>query len=289
MKTYFFFNVFRKTIIQFFDAFNDIKIARYSDDGSTIDRWIKVPIKHSVKEKVYYWLDERKDDEMLPMITSYISAIDYAADRKVNSFYAFTSDCSNIAEGSVSQFLHPCPYNLTFTMNIWALHMTDIDQIMEQILPFFCPHIFVRVYLSDLDTSFDVKIIFRSATPEVSHEMADIEYRVLNYTLDFEVQTWFFKPTSDVGLIKKIYGSYFTDTQSFRTYVNEGSTGSTFTSGASGTAGERGITYEIKGSIDDDGDKISTYHLFEPYGSSSTSGSYVDVTKPYTNKRIVTP
>jgi hypothetical protein len=274
MKTYFFFNVFRKTIIQFFDAFNDIKIARYAADGVTIDRYIEVPIKHSVKEKVYYWFDERKDDEMLPMITAYISAIDYAADRKVNSFHAFTANCDNVAQGSVSQFLHPCPYNLTFTMNIWALHMTDIDQIMEQILPFFCPHIFVRIYLDDLDMAFDTKIIFRSATPEVSHEMADLEYRVINYSLDFEVQTWFFKPSSDVGLIKKIYGSYFTDAQSFRTHVN--STDTTFTSGASGSPAARGITYEIKGSIPSGGtvdDPVIRYNLFEPY--QSTSGAYI--------------
>jgi hypothetical protein len=300
MKTYFFFNVFRKTIIQFFDAFNDIKIARYSSDGRTIDRWITVPIKHSVKEKVYYWLQdgERKDDEMLPMITAYISAIDYAADRKVNSFHAFTADCGNVdgsvsGRSSVSQYLHPCPYNLTFTMNIWALHMTDVDQIMEQILPFFCPHIFVRIKLDDLNLKptsvnnlgieFDAKIIFRSATPEVSHEMADIEYRVINYTLDFEVQTWFFKPISDVGLIEKIYGSYFTDTQSFRTYIN--STDTTFTSGASGTPGARGITYEIKGNIPSGGsvdDPVIKYNLFEPF--SSPSGSYTP-----DNIRVVTP
>jgi len=57
MKNYFFFNVFRKTIVQFFDAFSDIKIARYAEDGRTIDRYIEVPIKHSVKEKVYLWLN----------------------------------------------------------------------------------------------------------------------------------------------------------------------------------------------------------------------------------------
>lgn len=284
MKNYFFFNVFRRTIVQFFDAFNDIKIARYSDDGNTIDRYVEVPIKHSVKEKVYYWLDERKDDEMLPMITAYISAIDYATDRKVNSFHSFTANCDNIQEGSVSTFLHPCPYNLTFTMNIWALHMVDIDQIMEQILPFFCPHIFVRVTIEDLNIAFDTKIIFRSATPEVSHEMADLEYRVINYSLDFEVQTWFFKPTTDVGVIEKIYGSYFPDSASFRKYVND--TDSTFTSGASGTPAAGGITYEIKGSINDDGEEIIRYNLFEPF-STSPSGSYVDVTPPYTNERIV--
>lgn len=276
MKTYFFFNVLRRTIVQFFDAFNDIKIARYSNDGTTVDRWIEVPIKHAVKEKVYYWLTERKDDEMLPMITAYVSAIDFATDRKVNSFYSFTSNCDNIQEGSVATFLHPCPYNLTFTMNIWTLHMTDTDQILEQILPFFCPHIYVRVYLTEPDISFDVKIIFRSATPEVSQEMADLDYRVLNYTLDFEVQTWFFKPISDVGLIEKIYGSYFTDPLSFRKQIND--TTSTFTSGASGTPGAGGITFEIKGSINDDGEQVIKYNLFDPYATELPD---VDVTPPY--------
>jgi hypothetical protein len=254
MKQYFFFNVFRKTIIQFFDAFNDIKIARYAADGSTVDRYITVPIKHSVKEKVYYWLNERKDDEMLPMITSYISSIDYAADRKANGAYSFTASCANIGDTSpsVATFLHPCPYNLTFTMNIWALHMVDIDQIMEQILPFFCPHAFIRVYIEELDLSYDVKVIFRSSTPEISHEMADMEYRVINYTLDFEVQTWFFKPTTDIGLIKKIYGSYPTENGTLDTT-------STFASGASGGP----LSFELKGKIED-GELITRYTLFEP-------------------------
>ena len=255
MKDYFFFNVFRKTIVQFFDAFNDIKIARYADDGKTVDRLIEVPIKHSIKEKVYYWFNERKDDEMLPMITSYISSIDWAADRKVNEKFGFAATCD--LEGSAySEYLHPTPYNLTFTMNIWALHMVDIDQIMEQILPFFSPHIFVRIAIEELNTAFDTKIVFRSATPEVSHEMADLEYRVINYTLDFEVQTWFFKPTSDIGLINKIYGSYFPDAQAFTNYINNST--STFSSGASG-----GETYELKGSVED-GELLVKYTLFQP-------------------------
>jgi len=256
MKQYFFFNVFRKTIVQFFDAFNDIKIARYAPDGKTIDRYIEVPIKHSAKEKVYYWLNERKDDEMLPMITSYISSIDWAADRKVNSFHSFTANC-DLENSSAQTFLHPCPYNLTFTMNIWALHMVDIDQIMEQILPFFCPHIFVRVSIEELNTAFDVKIIFRNATPEVSHEMADMEYRVINYTLDFEVQTWFFKPIIDDGsgngmkLIDTIYGSYPTGNEPLDTT-------STFSSGASGGA----ESFELKGKVED-GELLVKYTLFE--------------------------
>jgi hypothetical protein len=256
MKEYFFFNVFRKTLIQFLDAFNDIKIARYTPDGKAIDKYVEVPVKLSVKEKVYYWLTERKDDEMLPMITAWIASIDWAADRQANSFFSFCKS-ANTDTLEYQSFLHPVPYNLTVTMNIWALHMVDIDQIMEQILPFFAPHIFIRLNIEELDLSFDVKVIFRSATPEVSHEMGDEEYRVINYTLDFELQTWFFKPVSSDGkLIGKIFASLFTDPNAFCNYV--GDTTSTFTSGASG-----GTIIDLRGKIED-GELAVKYNLFEP-------------------------
>jgi hypothetical protein len=256
--------------MQFFDAFNDIKIARYAADGITVDRHIKVPIKHSIKEKVYYWLNERKDDEILPMITAYCSSIDFATERKVNSFHAFSSDCTDVGavSSTVSRYLHPTPYNLTFTMNIWALHMVDIDQIMEQILPFFGPHIFIRVGIPELNMAFDVKVIFQSATPEVSHEMADLEYRVINYTLDFQVQTWFFKPTSDVGLISKIIQTYSTDANTFISQLNIASTdtGSTITSAATAAV----PTHKLKGSLDAENNLIIKYSLYEPSDGTRT-------------------
>ena len=255
MKDYFFFNVFRKTLIQFLDAFNDIKIARYTPDGRAIEKYVEVPIKLSVKEKVWYWLNQRKDDEMLPMITAWISSIDWAAERQVNDKFEICKGV-NTETGEAQTFLHPIPYNLTVTMNIWTLHMVDIDQIMEQILPFFAPHIYIRVHLEELGIDFDVKVLFRSATPELSHEMSDEDYRVINYTLDFELQTWFFKPVESSKLIDTIYASMFTNPEQFENYVSD--TNSTFTSGASG-----GTHICLMGEVED-GELIIKYNLFEP-------------------------
>lgn len=255
MKNYFFFHVFRKTLIQFLDAFNDIKIARYTPDGKAIDKYVEVPIKLSAKEKVYYWLNSRKDDEMLPMITAWVSSIDWASERQVNDKFEICKS-ANTDTLEWQKYLHPIPYNLTVTMNIWALHMVDIDQIMEQILPFFAPHIYVRVFLEELGLEFDVKVIFQSATPEVSHEMADEEYRVINYTLDFQLQTWFFKPIESTALIGKIFTSMFTNPDDFNAYVGDST--STFTSGASG-----GMIIDLRGKIED-GELVVKYNLFEP-------------------------
>lgn len=255
MKEYFYFQVFRKTIIQFLDAFNDIKVARYTPDGSAVEKYVTVPIKLATKEKFWYWYNERKDDEMLPMITAWISSIDWATDRTVNNFFelCISEDSENL---EAQRYLHPCPYNLGIQMQVWSLHMVDIDQIMEQILPFFCPNIFIRIKLEELGIEFDDKIVFRSATPEVSYEIDDDNYRVINYTLDFEIQTWFFKPIETTKLIGTIYGNLVPNTDS--------STLSASVTGAFPSGGFPHVpSIELIGDVEE-GEKIITYNLYEP-------------------------
>jgi len=254
-REYYYYKAFRKTIIQFLDIFNEINIARYERDGTTISKYIEVPIKLAVKEKTWYWLHERKDDQMLPMITGWISAIDYAADRKINSGYQITSS-TDVDGGSVSRYLLPVPYNLTFTLNIWSLHMSDIDQILEQILPWFDPFIYVKMNIPELDCAYDIKVIFQSCTPEVSLEMADEDYRVINYTIDFLVETYLFKPISNSGIIKEIITSYYTNEDVFESR--------SFTSSTVSAAPSGGIRNLIIGWKDEDGNTITKMEEFGP-------------------------
>jgi hypothetical protein len=235
---------------------NNIKVARYTPNGQSIEKYVEVPIKLAVKEKVFLWVNERKDDQMLPMITAWITSIDFATDRQVNSFFEMCKS-ANSTTLEYEKFLQPVPYNLGLTMNIWTLHMVDTDQIMEQILPFFAPHIFVRVAIPELGIDFDVKVIFRSCTPEISTEMTDDQYRVINYAIDFELQTWFFKPLDTSSAIGKIYASLMPDKESFDAYVSD--TTSTFSSGASG-----GVSFVLSGRKDIDDNIVIKYNLFEP-------------------------
>lgn len=267
MKTYFYFQIFRKTLIQFLDTFNDIKIARYElspSAGLYIDKYIEVPIKLSIKEKQWYWINERKDDVQLPMITAWLSSIDWAQERQANSFYEICKT-SNTNRADFQKYIHPTAYNLGVSMSIWSKHMVDIDQIIEQILPYFNPHIMIRIEVEELGISFDAKVIFRSCTPEVSHEMADDEYRTIVYNLEFEIQTWFFTPTQSSGLIKKIYTSIFPDQTAFNNYIAD--TTSTFSSGASG-----GVQLELKGRVED-GELLVKYNVFDSPGNFSSSSS----------------
>jgi hypothetical protein len=249
-------------IVQFLDAFNDIQVKRLEPDSSTVRELIRVPVKLAVKEKFWYWLQERKDDEVLPMITAWLSTIDYASDRQVNTFYELCTS-TDPETGTYEKFPHPTPYNFTFAMNIWSLYLSDIDQILEQILPFFAPHIFIRIRIDELEIEYDIKVIFQSCTPEVSLEMSDDQYRVINYSLEFVAQAWLFKPAvTEGGLVKCIYTNYSTTADALDRSLTD--TTSTFTSGASGEA------TSLCGYYDEDGQLIIDY---ETFSSGESSGN----------------
>jgi hypothetical protein len=138
----------------------------------------------------------------------------------------------SMQECQVSQFLNPVPYNLGFTVYLWTKYMSDIDQILEQSLAYFAPHIFIRITIPEVDFSFDVKVVFTGASPDMQTDMSEEERRVIRYTMDFSVHTYLFRPVEDSGVIKTIYINYYTNLGTFDAALAD--TTSLFSSAASG-------------------------------------------------------
>lgn len=205
MEDYYFFKAIRKTIIQFLDIFNDIKIERYDVNG-TVKGQYKVPIRYGPKSKAFLWVRDRgRDEEMLPMISIYITGIDFDSTRLTNRWQDILVSDTNSLIGTYAK--NAAPYNISFTVNIWALHMVDIDQIYEQILPYFVPHAFIKVKLQELDIAYDVKVILNGCSPVMTDDVGEEEARVLKWDTNFVAQTWLFKPTLAA---KKLIGSFGT-------------------------------------------------------------------------------
>lgn len=266
MKTYYYYRALRKTIIQFLDLFNDIKIARYQSDGTTISKYVNVPLKFGPKEKIWYWLNERKNDEMLPIMSVIIESIDFDPSRLGNRLYNVTKSTS-AEDLTMQRFVNPIPYNVGFTLSLWTLHMADADQILEQILPFFCPDLTMRTSISELDASFDIKVFFRSCSPDINVEMPDEDRRIVKWNLSFEVRTYLFKPIEEVGIIKKIIQKIYTseDTWAYRGLYTDGSTETLFTSGASGAEAESMFIKATPSGgeyYNSDGDPYYEYEIF---------------------------
>ena len=255
MKTYYYYQALRKTIIQFLDVFNDIKIKRYDENG-VFQRYVEVPIKFAPKERAYYYIFEKHQDEMLPMMSVTMNSVNFASERMGNRYKSLTKSTS-ADSGTVQRFLNPVPYDITFTVFAWTKYMTDIDQILEQILPYFAPHIFIRVHIPELNFYFDTKVVFNGANPDIATDMSEEERRIIMYSLDFTVQAYLFTPVEDKGLIRKIFLNYYTSDQAWATAF-----GNT-TLSPSGASGESQIFTGIHPYWNEDDERIYKYDIYQ--------------------------
>lgn len=255
MKSYYYYQALRKTIVQFLDVFNDIKIKRYDENG-TFQRYVTVPIKFAPKERAYYYIFEQHQDEMLPMMSVTLNSVNFASERMGNRYKTLTKSTS-ADSGTVQRFLNPVPYDLGFTVFAWTKYMTDIDQILEQVLPYFAPHIFIRVHIPELNFYFDTKVIFNGATPDIATDMSEEERRVIRYSLDFTVQAYLFTPVEDKGLIRKIFINYYlTDDAWAEAFKNT-------TLSPSAASGESQIFTGIDPYFNDDDERIYKYDIYQ--------------------------
>lgn len=229
MGEYFFHKSIRKTIIQFLDIFNDINIERYDVDGNIKGRYL-VPIRYGPKAKAYLFVrDHNREEEMLPMMSVYISGIDFDPNRLTNKYQdILTSDTSTLT-GTFAK--NAIPYNISFTLSIWSLHMVDIDQIYEQILPYFAPHAFIRVRIPEVNIIFDVKVILNGCSPVMTDDVGESDARVIKWDTTFTVQTWLFKPSIQKPLIGSIGGTGGTGGYSWTSGIGTSGFGSDGTSG----------------------------------------------------------
>ena len=212
MRGFYYYQTIRKTIIQFLDMFSRINIARYNSAG-TILKYVNVPLKFGPKSKAYYWLrkgSQKKFDETLPILAVSMQSMEFAPDRmgQVKNNIKVSTD---LGEKVVNTYLTPIPYNISFALHLWSLYMSDVDQIYEQILPYFSPHAFMRIQIPELDTTFDVKVVLQDSSPEIEEEWDEEGYRIIKWLSTFLVQTYVFKPISETDFVKKIYDSFYTD------------------------------------------------------------------------------
>lgn len=263
MNTYFYYKAIRRTIIQFLDIFNDINIARYDIAGNVL-KTVKVPIKFGPKSKAYLYVrEQQRNEEMLPMISINLQGISYDPNR-IGARHENITVNKTISELSTNYYKNAIPYNLEFNLTIWALHMVDIDQIYEQILPYFAPHIFIRVNVPELDTTVEVKVILESCSPEMTDDLGEEEARVLKWASTFTAQTWLFKPITDSKIIESIYTNYYTDLDTWddRNTTSIIVTGDTyqFTPSTSGAPSES--TAVIALGYDEDAAILTQYEVF---------------------------
>ena len=204
---YFYHSHIRKTVSVFGTLFNNIIVQHKEASGGVVNN-IKVPLSYGPRQKFLTRLFEEPDLNApevairLPRMSFEITGMQYDTSVKLNKM-------NTIATPSIhgqSTIRNPVPYIMNFTLSVYAKNQDDALQIVEQIIPYFNPEYVVTIReIPELGITRDIPIVLQSVTYSDDYEGDFSTRRVLIYTLDFSMKTFFYGPTSlDQGVIKDV-------------------------------------------------------------------------------------
>lgn len=196
----------RKYVVIFGTLFNNISIKRPKDDATI--QTIKVPLAYSSQDKMLARLHgdpdlERKVAAFSPLISYEARSPLYDPARKLQSTL---KRCIVGVDGTRSQFI-AVPYNIPFTLKIYAKEEEDGLRVLEQILPFFTPSLTVTADLGDYN--IDIPIILQSVDFQNNSYGEYENRRSLIWTLEFLMKGEFAGPidTNPRKLIRIVHAN----------------------------------------------------------------------------------
>lgn len=196
---------FKRYVTIFGTVFNDISIVRASKGGQ--EKTIKVPLSFVQKDKVLERFRQNPNlreswNSAFPRMSFEMGIPTYAGYRKENSM---NYTAKRLGNGKASSQFTPAPYDINFTLTVFANYFEDGLQVVEQILPFFQPEYTVAAKeLPDLGIERDIHIVLNSVTLNDNVEGDFAEGRIIEWSLDFTLKGFFYGPVSDNEIITRV-------------------------------------------------------------------------------------
>jgi len=236
--TYFYNETIKRCVSVFGTMFNNVQFKKVKADGTVLTSPI-VPISYGPKQKFLDRIaeepnlsDSNRSAISLPRMAFELTGFEYDVARQQNKLIRAHKSTYE-SDGKRGYQYQPAPYNLNFTLSILTKNMNDALQIVEQILPYFQPEYTVTMKMVDsMPDNRDVPIILNSVSFSDEYEGSFDDRRIIEYTLDFTMKTYFFGPVYTGNLIKNVIE---------RTYAGDGNTAFT-----SSEITQTGLVKEVK-------------------------------------------
>ena len=208
--TYFYNETIKRCVSVFGTMFNNIQYKKVKSDGTVLTSPI-VPLSYGPKQKFLDRIaeeanlsDRNRSAISLPRMAFELTGFEYDVQRQQNKLHRTIKSASE-SDGKRGFQYAPAPYNLNFTLSILTKNMNDALQIVEQILPYFQPEYTVTMKMVDsMSENRDVPIVLNSVSFQDDYEGSFEDRRIIEYTLDFTMKTYFFGPVYTGNIIKAV-------------------------------------------------------------------------------------
>jgi hypothetical protein len=108
--------------------------------------------------------------------------------------------------GATQKLYASTPFVISFTVSLIALHMSEISQMIEQILPEYQPYKNITIREFDYLPEFtrDVKVLLTNTTPHFVSEVLENDLPRVEFDLAFDVPAWIYRPLLTSEIIKSV-------------------------------------------------------------------------------------
>lgn len=211
---HFYHQLTRKAVILMGRMFDDITLVRKNDQtGKEVSRFL-VPIVYAPKEKMVTRILEDPDllrqlQTILPRMSFEITGVTYDASRKQNSLLKTNKTSTSTSAATAYMGV---PYDITFSLHVYARNIDDGTQIVEQILPFFNPDFTVTARMvPDLGFLKDIPIVLNNVINQIEYEGNYDSVRYVYWTLNFTMKMDYYGPVTNTKIIRTVYANIYND------------------------------------------------------------------------------
>jgi hypothetical protein len=216
----FYYSLIRKYVILTGTLFNNINISRTDSSGNQT-ALIKVPITYAAKDKMLARVLGDPDIQLetavtpLPLISFEMTNMFYDGDRKLNTIGRIATNDTN--NNKLKYQYNPVPYNINFSVYIYAKNTEDGTKIIEQVLPFFTPDWTTTVNLiPEMSVTMDIPIILNRINYSDSYDGDYKKRRAIIWELQLTLKGYLYGPVKKSNIIK------FVETNLYKPKVEDG-------------------------------------------------------------------
>ena len=213
---YFFADSIRAAMIGFGNFFNDLFVIRYDEKGEPIKQ-IQVPLKYGPRMKSHDFRVEQESGKkyyiQLPNMTYRKTGMAFASERysgagESRGFYNKYFEVNGVDYLMANKFwadVHPVPYNITISMELKCEHISDANQIEEQVLSRFAPEAYFDLKeFWFINKRRSIKMKLDSISEELTQDFGEEDKREITVSFEFTIEAWLYKTIKDTFIIDEI-------------------------------------------------------------------------------------
>lgn len=222
MIQYYYPRTIRSVVIALLDVFNDLTVKSYdnvvSGAVSAASKSIPVPVFFSQPDKAYISRVEdqsgRRYYNSYPIMNVQLMGLTYESDRargaRETRNFVDTARNINLLNSFFSD-IHPTPYAFDFEVEIRTHLMDHMSQILENLLPYFNPHLVLRLKefsFLNLESEYRTELE-GGVTLDRTDPLEENSKREIIARFSVKVHGWLYRPISSESIIKTIQTTYF--------------------------------------------------------------------------------